>query len=177
MAGRSGLIRAAQMARMRAVRPRTHGFRGDPGLFGSIGKILGKVAPIAKVIPGVGNVLSAVGLAGTAVGALKGVKSVMSASKAVVPYTGGAPLLKIPSGIGGVLKGGALVAGGAGAAAVAGRILGPGTGRRYRRMNPLNHKAATRAVRRIKAVRKLCRSIESSLPKQKASCRSGARKR
>lgn len=37
-----------------------------------------------------------------------------------------------------------------------------------RRINPLNHRAARRAGRRIKAVMKLCRSIESSLPKRRS---------
>lgn len=41
-----------------------------------------------------------------------------------------------------------------------------------RQINPLNHRAARRAVRRIKAVRKLCHSIERALPKQKSrSCK------
>lgn len=38
-----------------------------------------------------------------------------------------------------------------------------------RRMNPLNPRAARRAIRRVKAVRKLCHKLESALPKQKAA--------
>ena len=38
-------------------------------------------------------------------------------------------------------------------------------GRRRRRMNPLNGRAAFRALRRIKAVRKLLHGIERHLPK------------
>lgn len=41
-------------------------------------------------------------------------------------------------------------------------------GGRRRRMNPLNVRAARRAIRRIKAVRKITASIEKSLPKAKA---------
>ncbi|MGH8833336.1 MAG: hypothetical protein ACREXV_19970 [Polaromonas sp.] len=39
-----------------------------------------------------------------------------------------------------------------------------------RQMNPLNARAARRAVRRIKSVRKLCQRIESTLPRQKKRC-------
>lgn len=41
-------------------------------------------------------------------------------------------------------------------------------GRRRRRMNPLNARAARRAIRRIKAVRRITADIERSLPKAKA---------
>jgi len=40
--------------------------------------------------------------------------------------------------------------------------------RKRRRMNPLNVRAARRAIRRIKAVRKITADIERSLPKAKA---------
>lgn len=41
-------------------------------------------------------------------------------------------------------------------------------GKKRRRMNPLNAKAAKRAIRRIKAVRKITAGIERALPKAKA---------
>lgn len=78
--------------------------------------------------------------------------------------------------------GGKLVAGGA--AFTAGSRLvdyvggafddnGYSTGRR-RRINPLNARAATRAIRRIGLVRKQLRKIESKLPKAKCRrCSSG----
>jgi len=44
-----------------------------------------------------------------------------------------------------------------------------------RRMNPLNPRAARRAIRRIKSVRKVCNSIERSLPKQKSRGSCGGR--
>lgn len=46
----------------------------------------------------------------------------------------------------------------------AGNLMGR---KAVRHMNPLNGRAAKRAIRRIKAVRKIVRSIESSLPKSK----------
>lgn len=44
------------------------------------------------------------------------------------------------------------------------------SGRRYRRMNSLNPRAARRAIRRIKSLRKFTQSIESTLPRRKAGC-------
>lgn len=38
-----------------------------------------------------------------------------------------------------------------------------------RRINPLNHRAAMRAARRIKAVHRVCKQIESCLPRRAAS--------
>lgn len=48
-----------------------------------------------------------------------------------------------------------------------------GSGRcvRNRRMNVLNHKAAMRAIRRIKGARKMLQRIERSLPKQRTTRR------
>ena len=48
-------------------------------------------------------------------------------------------------------------------------------GRKRRRMNPLNARAARRAIRRIKAVRRITHDIERSLPK--ARSRAPARRR
>ncbi len=94
------------------------------------------------------------GVAGTAVRSLPGV------GREVARRVGGA--VRSPVG-------GAVVSAGAGAL---GARLGGGGGtprKRYRRMNPLNAKAARRAVRRVKAVRKMLHSIEQSLPKRAAS--------
>lgn len=47
---------------------------------------------------------------------------------------------------------------------------------RNRRMNPMNHRAAMRAIRRVKAARKMLQKIERQLPKQRTTRRSyGAR--
>lgn len=40
--------------------------------------------------------------------------------------------------------------------------------RKHRTMNPMNVKAARRAIRRVKAARKICHEIESHLPKAKS---------
>lgn len=152
--------------------------RGDPGLFGSIAKGLGKIAgPVLKSIPGVGTVASIAGLvAGPAaklVGKMVAGRGAAATTTAMVPYaaTGAQQLMRAT---GGRLGGLAL---GAGAGAAAGALLGRGgaAGRRYRRINPLNQKAARKAIARVKAVRKLCRTIESQLPKAKCSC--GPRRR
>lgn len=68
---------------------------------------------------------------------------------------------------------------GAGGAAAAGALLdraGRGERKRVRRINPLNHRAARRAIRRICAVRNICSSIERQLPRA-ASRRSTCRRR
>lgn len=46
------------------------------------------------------------------------------------------------------------------------RAINPRTGKPYRRMNVGNAKAAKRAIRRIKGVRRLLHDIERQLPKQ-----------
>lgn len=69
---------------------------------------------------------------------------------------------------------GRVAAGAATAAYVGGAIYDAagnylGQSRKRRRMNPLNARAARRAIRRIKAVRKITMDIERSLPKQRTS--------
>lgn len=98
-------------------------------------------------------------------------------------FSGGSTMTLLPAviartlptvlpGVGTVLrKAGGVLGGAVGGAVVVdqmGNILGR-TGRRRRSMNPLNPKAAGRAIRRIKGVRKFCQRIEASLPKRKAS--------
>lgn len=158
------------------------GFLGK--VFGGVAKVAGAVARIPGVstalraLPGIGTVATlagpAIGIAKKAAGAISGAKaagSAWSGTRALVPYTGGAAL----AGPRGFTLGRGLAAGaaGAGAAAIA-MSGGRSSGRRYRRMNALNPKAANRAIRRIKAVRKLTRAIESQLPKRACSCRSAS---
>lgn len=192
------------------------------------GKLIGKVAPIASIIPGpvgvAGRILGGLGkVAGTAA-TIAGVAAVMKPT--IRPGGPGGPISMGmgPSAIGLPVIGaaarvatralpgvGAAVAGGARAALGAGRGLlrrfprsakilgqlglfaaggfvydqaGNLVGRvAYRRMNPLNAKAAKRAARRIKATHRLCREIESCLPRRAAprSCApsfaSGGRRR
>jgi len=54
------------------------------------------------------------------------------------------------------------------------RMRADGTVYYPRRMNPLNARAARRAIRRIKAVRKITRDIERSLPKVQTRSRRAA---
>lgn len=175
MAGRNLLIRYGQLRGGVGVTRRMGLLRGDPGFLGSIGKIVGKVAPkLLGAIPGVGTALNIASIGGMALGAAKSLGKAKNMTTALAPITGpgsvGGLATVTRGGIGRLALGaGAVGAGAYGASKVAG-MLGSGQRRRYRRMNPLNPKAANRAIRRIKAVRKLCRSIESSLPKQKASC-------
>jgi len=147
------------------------------GIFGSIGKIVGGVAKIAKVglpvlksLPGIGTAVSVAGLVAGGVGKIAGLRkgaAAVSAAKSIVPYSPAFAASQI--GRAGLARGLGIGAGAAALGAGAVSMLGGGARRRYRRMNPLNHRAATRAVKRIKAVRKLCRSIESSLPKQRSA--------
>lgn len=55
----------------------------------------------------------------------------------------------------------------------------PGVRRKYRRINPGNAKAATRAIRRVKAARDLLRKIEAQMPTKRCGCgtRAVARKK
>lgn len=48
-----------------------------------------------------------------------------------------------------------------------GAAKGQGTQRKYRRINPLNYKAASRATKRIKGAMDMLKKIEKQLPKQK----------
>lgn len=61
---------------------------------------------------------------------------------------------------------GAVAAGVAGTAAVDYLMDDCRPRKRYRRMNYMNGKAAKRAIRRIKGVRKICADIERQLPKR-----------
>ena len=120
---------------------RMHQFRGDPGLFGSIGKLVGKVSGVVskiasplRAIPGVGPILAKVvpkfipglglistaatigGLAGKAVGALKAGRSVGGFGSMLSATQKGKVL--------GSMGGGRMLAAGAGGAAAGG--LGAG---------------------------------------------------
>lgn len=162
---------------------------GDPflgKLLKGVGKVVGAVSKVpgistvVRALPGIGTVATlagpALGLAKKAAGALSAGKQAYTGTRALVPYAGGAvPTLGRGAALGRGLALGGAAAAGAGAAALLG---GGAPRRRYRRMNALNPKAAARAIRRIKAVRKVCRSIESQLPKRAAAkCAPFRRKR
>lgn len=167
---------------------------GDPGLFGGLAKLakgavglvtktpLGRVA--SKFVPGLNIATTALSLGGLAAKVSRGVvgRVMPGIGKVVYPgrmgavagaAAGGGKLGKLALAGGGALGGAALTyPGRMGSAlnppmsAAEAKRMGVSSGRRYRRMNPLNPKAARRAIRRIKAVRKLVRSIESQLPKR-----------
>lgn len=170
---RSAHIRAV-IARQSAFKARRQfgSMRGDPGLFGSIlKKGLG-------LIPGVGTALNIASIGGMALGAGKKLLQAKASNlpmvrppTAVTPYMPGAGSVGLGKVTGGRLGGLALAAGAgaAGAAGVGALMRGHGGGKRYRRINPLNPKAARRAINRIKALRKLTHDIERQLPKQKCA--------
>lgn len=134
-----------------------------------IKKVAKKVvkSPLLSAIPGPVGTLAKLGaVAGVGAGAVK-----VSASKAlaVIPGKGLSATTKaLGAGVAGSVAGGALYD-------AAGNYLGERP--RRRRMNPMNHRAAKRAIRRVKAVRKILMNIEKQLPKAKArSCPPSARR-
>ncbi len=158
--------------------------RGDPW-FGeklvksvaSVIKAVPGVAKLARVIPGVGTVM---GIADIGVSAAKGL---IGSRKPVTPGLGQA----FKMGAMGTAPGGGfaeLARTFAPAAGAIGQAIGAFAGarprivgrRRYRRINPLNPRAARRAISRIKQLRKLTRSIESQLPKRAAKASTSRKK-
>lgn len=123
--------------------------QGDPGLLSGIGNALKSVARVAvNVLPGpVGAV------ARTVIGATQ-------SRPTAAPGGAQMPVLRSLAGS----SGGRVVAG----------ISPMGTlgvtVKRGRRINPGNAKAARRAIRRIKSVRGMLKSIERQLPKRACSC-------
>lgn len=149
--------RAAFIGRMQA-----RSLRGDPGLFGALGRLLRKGV---KAVPGVGTaaalfdigsallppgVSRGKAVATAVMGALPGASTALAlgpaAARAIVgPRLGGGPFgLPIGRGAPPMLPG-----------AVAGR--------RRRRMNPLNPRALTRAVRRLVGFQKRVSRVERLL--------------
>jgi len=181
-----GRYKAFQKFRKRA------GMVGDPGLLKNLGKVLKKVVPaVASFIPGGGLVKGAVGLVSGIAKKVQDIKKVglitfdaKEAARAATmrgglfPSRGGVmgskpglgfidPSIMGPSASDwqraqDMMRNSGIVTGGVPMGA-------PGFRKRYRRMNPMNPRAANRAIRRIKSVRKILRSIESSLPKQRAT--------
>lgn len=151
-------------------------------LFGKIGGFFKKAAPaIGTAIGAVYGGPAGAQLGGALGGAIAG-GGKNSGSMPIPPvytptiFTGGpqsgfvSALPSVLAGAGRVLASrGGQIASGVGAGLLfdeLGNLIG-GT-RKRRRMNPLNARAARRAIRRIKAVRKITRDIEKSLPKQAA---------
>lgn len=134
---------------------------GDPGLFGSIGSILGKVAGVAKIIPGIGTAVS------IASGAISLGSSLLGRPTAAAPG-GGVRVPTVAAARGGAAKKKGYKTGVSPLGTYGERRL------KHRRMNAGNAKAARRSIRRIKAVRHLLQSIERELPHRKAVARGGS---
>lgn len=135
-------------------------FRGDPGLLRSIGRVAGRVA---------GAALRSIPIVNTGYEVYRGFRGGPG---------GGAPQLAPMQD---PRQGGAAgTQPGTGRQAARERIKSAigkftGTGRRGKRMNVGNAKAARRAIRRIKGVRDMLKSIERELPKRTAPRAGGSR--
>lgn len=154
---------------------------GDPGLFKSIGKALKKIQPLKALGKVAGKVLPVIPGVGQAYNLVKSVETTLFPSTKKF-YGPGTMLGSLEQAAGFKASGSAVPftqVGSGGETWTVAPEYGPGgekqlagygpMRRRYRRMNPMNPKAANRAIRRIKSVRKILRSIESSLPKQRAT--------
>lgn len=129
-------------------------FRGDPGLLRSIGRVAGRVA---------GAALRSIPIVNTGYDIVRGIRGATGPGGVV------APAVQDPrqGGTSGRTAG-------SGAAAARERLKSAigkftGSGRRGRRMNVANAKAARRAIRRIKGVRQLLISIEREMPHRKCT--------
>lgn len=135
-------------------------FRGDPGLLRSLGRVAGRVA---------GAALRSIPIINTGYEAVRAFRG-----------PGGSPTPALPAFQDPRQGGAAGAQPGTGRAAARERLKSAigkytGTGRRGKRMNVSNTKAARRAIRRIKGVRDLLKSIERELPKRSAPRAGGSR--
>ncbi|HEU4544390.1 MAG TPA: hypothetical protein VFR23_24880 [Jiangellaceae bacterium] len=158
-------------------------YRGDPGIFGFIGKAARALGGVASVLPGVG------GIAGKA---LKVVGGIGRGARKVLPAMTPARTLPIAAaaGIPPILRGAgrAVVKG---AKSIPGQIaIGTGIGlglesvfggrerKKYRRMNATNPKALKRAIRRVVRFGEVARSCGySKAPKAIRGCKTPTRKK
>lgn len=141
--------------------------RGDPGFFGSALKFVGGAIKggISSFITG-GNPIG---------GAISGgVRSLLTPSTAqpvlTSTFPGGAPRLLGP-GPGTAVVGTRSPLGTVGVCGPGMRLKKDGgcTNRKRPTMNPMNRRAANRAINRIKGARRILHQIEISLPKRKAT--------
>jgi len=150
-------------------------------IFSSVGNAL--KGALGGFVSSGGNPLGAI--VGGA-GALLGGSSKVSGSRGVMPGSGQMSMLpsmsRIGAGVGTAARVGSSVLrrvpGGIGTIATgvgAGMMLydafGNPVSRRRRRMNPMNARAARRAIRRIKGARKMLMQIERQLPKARTAQR------
>lgn len=137
---------------------------GGP-LGASIGKTIGgalsrpRSSAMTAALPSMQTALPALALPalGTAARILPGIgRSVGTIAKLPAVRAAG----RLARDVGTVVVGGLIID------SMTGQVIGR---KRSRRINPLNPKAARRAIRRIKSVRKICLDIERSLPRQRQS--------
>ena len=131
---------------MRVAKARAMGMRGDPGLFGTLGKafktaasfIPGPIGAVASLIPTQGRPSAG----GTAVQVFKNLPIVKAGRKVAEAYGYG----KMAQDFAGGMKN-------------VGTDLFGKKRKKYRRMNPLNPKALTRGIRRISKFQDFARSV------------------
>lgn len=123
---------------------------GDPGLFSSLGKLVGKALPLVKAIPGVGTVATIAGIAGSIGG-----KVLKMGGKVAGPAATG---ITIAGGLGTLGAGALAVKGVQTVGGMVGGMFG-GRKRRYRRMNVTNPRALSRSIRRLKGFEKMVRGV------------------
>lgn len=150
-----------------------------------IGRVVGRVA---RVLPGpVGAAARTIATVGGAVGAaratVRGARTPTTMSAMPGGIGGALPALPSLPGAGPAARAGAVIAGGralmrnptvqrwsrraarAAGYAVAGSLIYDAAGNiigqaKSRRMNPLNHRALKRAIRRVKSAKKICNEVE-----------------
>ena len=144
-------------------------YQGDPGFFGSLGRIFKGVAGAAVgFIPGVGGIASKAITAGGKLGAIRRVGGAVGG--AIIKH----PVLSA-AGAAGVIGAAGTMAGrrmgiGTGEAMMRGHHISKKTGRlvRNRHMNPCNPRALRRAIRRTHSFAKLAmHTIHLVHPKKK----------
>lgn len=143
-----------------------------------VGKFLGKVAPVAAVIPGAGPILGTIGKIAGVVGAAKaagkqlplpGIPQIGGGSVAL-PALGAAGAMAL-RGAGKVLSSGAArgvggaIIGGAAAEYVMDKFGNWVPKKKRRKINPCNGRALNRALRRIEQYDKVRKRVDKSLRK------------
>jgi len=140
-------------------------------LFSKIGKIVGKVAgKVAPFIPGpVGMVARGVTAIGAGAGIVKAGSKVLPSIRAL-PGVG-----SVRAALPAIRRVGGAAAGAVGAAATgvaiydaAGNFMG--TRKKGRRINPLNHRALTRALRRIEKVKHSMKRVNAITIRKAKDC-------
>lgn len=149
-----------------------------------LGKVAGKVAPLAKLIPGKGTLIAA-GLGAISQATSRGSAALTQGATMsmlpALPAAGGRAVAMLPRvipGAGKIISGGkrilssrAVKAIGTAATGVAvvdavGNIVG--TRRKSRRMNPMNWRALNRALKRVEKAKKAAKRINAvSIRKEK----------